>query len=69
MTKFKYQEQFALELSEQWKHGNREYVRNTIRGLKNKAQASYIAAAIALYLYVSEIDAAGFVAFIHPNNK
>ena len=69
MTNYKYQEQFALELSEQWINGNREYVRMTIRGLKNKAQAAYIASAVALYINASSVDAAAFVAFIHPNNR
>lgn len=69
MTKYKYQEQFALELAESWINGNREYVRMTIRGLKNKAQAAYIASATALYINANSKDAAEFVAFIHPNNQ
>lgn len=69
MTNYKYQEQFALDLAESYMNGNREHVRSTIRNLKNKAQAAYIAAAVALYINASSKDAAGFVAFIHPNNQ
>lgn len=69
MTNYKYQEQFALELSEQWINGNHSHVRSTIRNLKNKAQAAYIASATALYINACEKDAAAFVAFIHPNNQ
>lgn len=65
---YKHQETFAHELSESWMNGNREHVRLTIRGLKNKAQAAYIAAAVALFINASSQDAAAFVAFIHPNN-
>lgn len=68
MTKYKYQEEFALELSESYINGNREHVRSTIRNLKNKTQAAHIAAATALYINASSKDAAEFVAFIHPNN-
>jgi hypothetical protein len=63
MTKFKYQEDFAKELSQSWVNGNKEYVRTTIRGLKNKAQAAYIAAAVQ-----SRLVGGDFVAFMHPNN-
>lgn len=54
----------AAELADSWCNGNREYVRLTIRGLKNKAQAAYIAA------YVQSLLVGGdFVAFMHPNNR
>lgn len=69
---FKYQETFANELADQWLNGNREHVRTTIRNLKNKAQASYIAAHVAFelarYTDVDGFTAAEFVHFIHPNN-
>lgn len=67
---YKYQEQFASELSESWLNGNREYVRNTIRQLKNKAQAAYIAAHVTFLLILNDnaLDAQQFVSFIHPNN-
>lgn len=67
---YKYQEQFAQELTESWLNGNREHVRLTIRGLKNKAQAAYIASAIAMNLLDGENNSAAFcfVSFIHPSN-
>ncbi len=69
----KHQEQFAHELSDIWLAGNKEYVRITIRNLKNKAQAAYIAAAVAALLVSLEespFDAVThFVAFMHPNNN
>lgn len=69
MTTYKYQEAFALELAESYMNGNKSHVRTTIRNLKNKAQAAYIASATALYINASSKDAAEFVAFIHPNNQ
>jgi hypothetical protein len=68
-TTMKYQEQFAHELAQRWIEGQHEHVRLTIRGLKNKPQAAYIAAATALFIRVEDKDAAEFVAFIHPNNR
>lgn len=65
---YKYQQEFALELCDAWLTGKKEYVRTTIRNLKNKVQSAYIAAAVALYINAHEKDAAEFAAFIHPNN-
>lgn len=66
MTNYKYQEQFAQELAESWLNGNKSHVRTTIRNLKNKAQAAFIAASVTDML---GDDAVAFVAFIHPNNQ
>lgn len=71
MSKLKYQETFAAELTESWINGNHSYVRITIRNLKNKAQASFIASAVCENLCNLHDDffAAGrFVSFMHPNN-
>lgn len=68
---YKYQEQFAYELSDSWLAGNHKHVRITIRQLKNKAQAAYIAAHVAMLLTLVKDDykAAGqFVALMHPDN-
>ena len=68
MTTYKYQEEFASELTQAWLAGNREHVRTTIRNLKNKAQAAYIAARVAVNLVEEGKAFAGdFVTFIHPN--
>lgn len=73
MSTFKYQEAFATELTEAWLAGKHEQVRLTIRGLKNKAQAAYIAAKLTVNLVEGTRDDAGnhladdFVNFIHPN--
>ena len=67
MTQFKYQEQFAADLTAKWLAGHRSEVRITIRQLKNKAQTAYIAAAVAMNLGSSA--ALSFVEFIHPNNQ
>jgi hypothetical protein len=69
MTKYKYQESFAEELAESWLNGNRSHVRTTIRGLKNKAQAAYIATFIALWLQENGHNSLVFLSFIHPNNQ
>lgn len=66
MTTYKYQEDFAHELVESWVNGNRSHVRTTIRNLKNKAQAAYIATLIAIELGEGALS---FAAFIHPNNQ
>lgn len=69
MTTCKYQEQFAEELATSWIAGNRAYVRTTIRNLKNKAQAAYVAAQVALELNSDGGDGgAAFARFMHPNN-
>lgn len=68
----KYQELFAEGMFNKWLAGDREYVRLTIRGLKNKAQASYIAAEVTRLLCLQPDDyrsAWAFVSFIHPNNQ
>lgn len=68
MSTFKYQEQFASELTEEWIAGKREHVRTVIRNLKNKAQAAYIAARVTLNLMEEGKAFAGdFCNFIHPN--
>ncbi len=71
MTQFKYQEQFAAELAMKWHHGDCVYVRTTIRSLKNKAQAAYIAGEVVYQLAVNDsLEAAkGFISFMHPNNS
>lgn len=66
-TAYKYQDQFALRLSKDWLNGNHEHVRFMIRTLKNKAQASHIAALIANLLPAEA--SAEFAAFLDPNNK
>lgn len=63
--KYRYQEQYAGTLAKMWNEGKREYVRTAIRTLKNKAQASYIAATVA-WLLEQEAGAA-FCMFLHPN--
>ena len=67
MTNFKYQEEFSIELAESWKNGNRKYVRDKIRSLKNKAQAAHIAALITAQLEPDDVEI--FTRFIHPNNN
>jgi hypothetical protein len=71
MTQYKYQEAFAAKLAAEWHHGNCVHVRTTIRGLKNKAQAAYIAGEVVYQLASNDsLDAAkGFVSFMHPNHK
>lgn len=67
-TNYRYQEQFAASLAKAWKDGKGEYVRNTIRGLKNKSQSAYIAAAVAVNIaFYSENAARAFTDYIHPN--
>lgn len=65
---YKYQEDFAQELAASWRDGKREYVRLTIRKLKNKAQIAYIAACVQEMLHGS-LCGEYFVSFMHPNNK
>lgn len=62
---YKYQEEFVAQLITEWMNGDNTGVRTKIRNLKNKAQAAYIAAAIAQQLD----DAEEFVTFMHPNNQ
>lgn len=71
MSIYKYGEQFARDMAAQWLNGNRKHIRTTIRNLRNKAQAAFIAASVALELTHSDVDrftAADFVRFMHPNN-
>lgn len=70
MTRFKYQSAFAHELANSWVCGNHGYVCTTIRNLKNKAQAAYIASMIALTIAegFGLEKAHDFVDFIHPNH-
>jgi hypothetical protein len=63
---FKYQATFSAELVTKWKAGQHAEVRNVIRGLKNKAQAAYIAARVAVLL--DHDEAWKFIDFIDPNN-
>lgn len=65
MTTFKYQIGFANELAVKFEQGNHAEVRNVIRGLKNKAQAAYIAAFVAMQL--GEEQGWKFVDFMDPN--
>jgi len=65
---FKYQGEFAAELTEKWLAGNHTQVKLTIRQLKNKAQAAYIAARVTLNLATENNEQAkDFVEYIHPN--
>lgn len=69
-TTYRYQQEFANELTQKWLDGKHEYVRITIRQLKNKAQAAYIAARVAFLLQTHHGEsgaAEAFVEFIHPN--
>jgi hypothetical protein len=67
---YKYQEDFANELTEKWLAGDREHVRLKVRQCKDKAQAAYIAAQIAINLSEGErYEADCFAAFLHPNNR
>ena len=66
---FKHQESFAAELAESWTNGNKSTVRLTIRGLKNKAQAAYIATTVyALLAGESLSNAESFRGYVHPNH-
>jgi hypothetical protein len=65
MSQYKYQEEYAQKLTEKWLAGYHTEVRITIRQLK-KAQAAYLAAAVAMNLGSSA--ALSFVEYIHPNH-
>lgn len=65
-TQYKYQESFAAALAKSWVDGKHDYVRTTIRGLKNKAQAAFIAAEICRHLQPNV--AYIFCEYLHPNN-
>jgi hypothetical protein len=67
MSKLKYQTTFAAELMTKWLAGQHSEVRRIIRGLKNKSQAAYIAARIAVIL--DKDEAWKFVDYMDPNNK
>ena len=62
---FKHQIGFANELAVKFERGNHAEVRNVVRGLKNKAQAAYIAALIAMQL--GEEQGWMFVDVMDPN--
>jgi hypothetical protein len=62
---FKYQAIFSAELVTKWNAGQQSEVRNVIRGLKNKAQAAYIAARVAVLL--DHEEGWKFVDFMDPN--
>ena len=71
-TEYKRQEHFAHDLAMRWLKGDYEFVRHTIRTLKNKAQAAYIAARIILLLVTIDDQedtetTEHFLNFIHPN--
>ncbi len=66
-TQYKHQEAFAEQLTRKWLAGQREDVRAVIRKLKNKAQASYIAARIADNL--DDEARPLFAEFLNPNQK
>lgn len=67
MSTFKYQTGFANELAVKWEAGNHREVRNVIRGLKNKAQAAYIAVFVAML--IGEEAGWQFLEFMNPNNE
>jgi hypothetical protein len=67
MTIYKYQTGFANELAAKWEAGNHSEVRNVIRGLKNKAQAAYIATFVGLML--GQEEGFKFLEYMHPNNQ
>ena len=70
MSFFKYQEEFAQQLTAEWVAGDYSGVRTKIRSLKNKAQAAYIAARVTLNLNeVQHEHARDFVGTMHPNNQ
>jgi hypothetical protein len=62
---FKYQTGFANELAVKWEGGNHAEVRNVIRGLKNKAQAAYIAVFVAQL--IGNEEGWKFLDFMDPN--
>lgn len=62
---FKYQATFSAELAAKWNAGQHSEVRRIIRNLKNKSQAAYIAARVAVVLDHNE--AWKFVDFMDPN--
>ena len=62
---YKYQPSFANDLAHKWEGGNHAEVRNVIRGLKNKAQAAYIAVFVALL--IGEEEGWKFLEYIDPN--
>lgn len=67
---YKYQTEFAQELTDAWIDGKDTHVRTTIRNLKNKAQSAYIAGEV-VYNLVQQVEiaeAARFVVFMHPDN-
>jgi hypothetical protein len=70
MTQFKYQEEFAAQLTKEWVAGDYSGVRTKIRNLKNKSQAAYIAAKVTLNLVaVQHEHARDFVGTMNPNNQ
>ena len=71
--KYKYQEEFAHNLAQQWldNESARIEIRKTIRSLKNKAQSSYIAARMAFYIMRERdpVTCQLFLYSIHPDKK
>ncbi len=69
-THYRYQEKFAFDLTTKWLAGQHSEVRIIIRHLKNKAQAAFIAASVAVHLNIEDHrESQEFLAFIHPNQK
>ena len=68
---YKYQEEFAQDLTNEWQAGEQTAVRSKIRNLKNKAQAAYIASQVTFLLATgTSTDAAQrFAEFMHPNHQ
>lgn len=65
-TAYKHQEEFAASLAQRWLYGaEKPEVRRIIRGLKNKAQAAYIAASV-LHAIDGKTE---FLRYLHPDNK
>jgi hypothetical protein len=62
---FKYQATFSAELVTKWNAGQHSEVRNVIRNLKNKSQAAYISARVAVLL--NHEEAWKFIDFMDPN--
>lgn len=65
MVEFKYQAIFSAEMVTKWNAGQHSEVRRVIRNLKNKPQAAYIAARVAVLL--DHDEAWKFIDFMDPN--
>lgn len=71
-TLYKHQDDFADQLAQRWLYrADRPDIRRTIRALKNKAQAAYIAARMT-FVFMSRgehVECQSFLYFMHPNLK